>query len=87
MNENVIEWISGQEKATVTLFRGRLRTKVLKLYDKEEVEILRYPEENNGYLLARIPVKWIKISPPKKMSEERRHELSEVMKRRRNDSK
>ena len=44
MNENVIEWISGQEKATVTLFRGRLRTKVLKLYDKEEVEILRYPE-------------------------------------------
>ena len=44
----------------------------------EEVIIKQIPEENGGHILAWIPKRWIRISPPRKMeyTDEQRAELS-----------
>lgn len=74
--ENAIEWLDGQMTATVTLCSQKLRNKVMRLAEQfpEEVEIRVKPEDNNGTLVAHIPRKWVKISPPPKreMTEEQR---------------
>ena len=33
-----------------------------------ECVILNLPEDNDGFIYARFPQKWVKVSPPKKMS-------------------
>lgn len=74
--ENAIEWLDGQMTATVTLCSQKLRNKVMRLAEQfpEEVEIRVKPEDNNGTLVAHIPRKWVKISPPPKreMTDEQR---------------
>ena len=44
----------------------------LKSEHPDEVDILFTPEENDGMLVARLPKRWIKIMPPRRMSEEQR---------------
>jgi hypothetical protein len=54
---------------------------ILRLAEKypDDVTIRIMPEDNDGQILAWIPKKWIRISPPKKMdyTDEQRAELSE----------
>lgn len=74
--ENAIEWLDGQNVATVTLCSQKLRNKVLRLAEQypDDVEIRAEPEGNNGTLVAHIPRKLVKISPPpmREMTEEQR---------------
>ena len=74
VTENVIEWLYGDKTVTLTLTTGRLKNKVLKLKEEypEEVEIIR--KNDDGSILAHLPLKWIKISPPRKMTEEQREQ-------------
>ena len=78
-NENAIEWLDSRDKATVTLHGGRLKNRVLRLAEEypDEVEIRREPEGNGGFLVAKIPVKWVKITPPRKieLTDEQKEEL------------
>lgn len=78
-NENAIEWLDSRDKATVTLHGGRLKNRVLRLAEEypDEVEIRREPDENGGFLVAKIPVKWVKITPPRRLelTDERKEEL------------
>lgn len=80
-NENAIEWLDSRDKATVTLHGGRLKNRVLRLAEEypEEVEIRREPDENGGFLVAKIPVKWVKITPPRKLelTDEQKEALAE----------
>ena len=80
-NENAIEWLDSRDKATVTLHGGRLKNRVLRLAEEypEEVEIRREPDENGGFLVAKIPVKWVKITPPRRLelTDEQKEELRE----------
>lgn len=48
------------------------KLKKLKSEHPDEVDILFTPEENDGMLVARVPKRWIKIVPPRRMSEEQR---------------
>lgn len=73
MRENAIEWLNGQDRVTVTLSQGRLINKVKKLAEKyKEVEIVR--ENEDGTLLAHLPLKFIKISAPRQVTEEQREQ-------------
>lgn len=80
-NENAIEWLDNKHKATVTLHGMRLRNKVMKLAEEypDEVEVRREPDENGGFLVAKIPVKWVKIAPPRRLelTDEKKEELRE----------
>jgi len=53
-------------------------TKVRKLKQKfpDLVEIIREPEQNDGCIYAKVPVSWMKLNPPRQLSDEKRAELS-----------
>ena len=80
-NENAIEWLDTKQKATVTLHGGRLKNRVMKLAEEypDDVEIRREPDENGGFLVAKIPAKWVKITPPRRLelTDEQKEELRE----------
>ncbi len=78
-NQNVIEWIRGENIAYLTLSQKSLINKVLKL-SKSRDDIKIVSENEDGTLYARIPSSWIKISPPKEVSEDRREKMSKHMK-------
>ena len=78
LRENAIEWINGQELVTVTLSQGRYISKLKRLAEKfpEEVEIVKINED--GTVLAHIPLSYIKINrASRNLTEEEREELSE----------
>lgn len=79
MQENVIEWVNN-DTATVNLVSySRLAGRVRKLAEtNDDVKII---SDNGGVLLAHIPVKFIKINPPKNVSEEQRLAAAERLKK------
>lgn len=79
MRENVIEWINGDDVATVTLSQGRYISKVRKLAEKfDEVKIVA--ENQDGSIVAKLPLKLIRIAQPRQMSEEQKQQARERMK-------
>lgn len=61
---------------TVTLSQGRYINKVKKLAEKNtEVEIVR--ENSDGTLLAHLPLKYVKLSAPRQMTEEQKEQARE----------
>lgn len=44
------------------------RIRKLKEQHPEEVRIIREPENNDGCIYASVPVKWVRVNPPKKMN-------------------
>lgn len=81
MNEYSIEWIRGAELAGITVPSGTaLKSKLLRLAKENPDEVEIMAENSDGSLFAHIPVKYIKISPPKKMSEEQKEAASERFK-------
>lgn len=75
--ENVIEFLNGQKRATLTLSQGRYKTKIEKLAKERPNECDIVARNADGSICAHVPVSWVKISPPRKvdMSEERKEEL------------
>lgn len=81
MNEFAIEWLKGAESASVTIPSGTaLKSKLLRLASQKPNEVKIIVENEDGSLFAHIPVSYIKISPPKKISEEQREAASERFK-------
>lgn len=75
-NENSIEWCKDSNRATLTLTQGRYKSKIKKLAEKKPEECKIVAENEDGSLCAHIPVSWIKINPPKKLSEEQRRKIA-----------
>jgi len=77
--ENVLEFLRGSQTALVTFSQGRYISQVKTLAERfpEDVQILKLPEDNHGYLLACLPVRYIKLRPPVQMSQEQRDVLAE----------
>ncbi len=80
MNEFVIEWIKGNSVASVTCpSNSRLANKIRNLAkNHKEIIVIR---DENGALFAHIPVSSVSIRKPTEISDEKRQELSERMKR------
>lgn len=67
--ENCIEWIRGEERATLSLSQRRTITRVRQLADRYPDECKIVAENKDGSICAHVPVKWIKIGPPKEVSD------------------
>ena len=78
MNEFAIEWVKGAEYAGVTVPSGTaLKSKLFRLAEEHPDEVKIMAENDDGSIFAHIPVRYIKISPPKKMSDEQKEAASE----------
>ncbi len=77
VTENVIEWEKDSGQATVTLSQKSMITKIRKLAEArpEECQIVGEYKENT--IVAHVPRKWIKISPPREVSDEFRQQAGE----------
>lgn len=78
-NENVIEFVRDGSSATVTFCQGRYITKIRKLAAKYPEECRIVAENKNKSIVALVPVKWVKVNPPKTMSGEQRLAVGERM--------
>lgn len=83
--ENTLEFMAGDNRMTVMFSQKKFITKILTLAkNNPDIEIVAYPESNGGYLLAHIPVSYLKLRKPMDLSEDRKHRLSELLKKVRN---
>lgn len=78
--ETTIDY-TDKTKAWVSTDECALRNKLLKYAEEypNKTEIIRYPQNNDGCLYMSVPVSWIKIKPPKMISDERKAALSEAL--------
>lgn len=81
--DNNIEFMKNSDRATASFTQGRFISKMKKLISKhpEESDI---HENEDGSILCHFPVSWIKVTPPRQMSEEQRQAVSERMRNYRN---
>lgn len=71
MNEFVIEWTKKGEYAGVTVPSGTALKSKLMRYAKERPDEVKLKAENkDGSAFFHVPVSYIKVSPPRKVSEE-----------------
>lgn len=81
MNEFVIEWIKGGNYAGVTAPTGTaLKSKLLKLEKEHPNDVKVISENEDGSIFAHIPINYVKISPPRKVSEEQKEAASKRFK-------
>ena len=82
--ETVIEY-ADQRGAFITTNEGRWIRRIRQLQEKypDEVCLIAVPETNQGILLAKVPVKWVKIAPMKKytLTDEERQKRSENLRK------
>lgn len=71
-NENCIEWIKGQPGATLTLSQGRYISRIKKLATEWPEDCQIIAENTDGSVCAHIPVTWVKINPPKNLTDGQR---------------
>ena len=78
MNECAIEWVKQSDTAGVTAYsNSRLKSKLLKYAESHPNECKIIAENEDGSIFAHVPVKWIKVSPTKKVSDEQRAAAAE----------
>ena len=77
VTENVIEWQKDNQRATVTLCQKSMINKIKKLAEVRPGECQIIAENKDNSIVAHVPRKWIKISPPKEVSEEFRQKAGE----------
>ena len=65
LQDNAIEWLTGQKMCTVSFSQKKFlnRMKKIKNDRPDEVEIIA--ENEDGSICARIPMSWVKITPPR----------------------
>ena len=75
--ENVIEFVLNDKTATVTFTQGRYISKIKKLAEKypDDVKITHVNKDSS--IVAHVPVRWIRISPPKELSDDVKERLIE----------
>ena len=80
-NENVIEWLKDEKTATLSITQVRTITKVMRLSEERPEECKIIAANADGSIVAKVPVSWIKISPPKQFTEEQRKEMGNRLNR------
>ena len=79
--ENMIEFISGTRTATITFTNQKHINRIKKIYEERKDDFKYFKENTDGSVCAKIPLKWIKISPTKRNSriytEEEKRKIAE----------
>lgn len=82
MNEFAIEWTKTRKYAGVTVPSGAaLKSKLMRYADERPDEVKLMVENNDGSAFFHIPINYIKISPPRKVSDEQRKAAGERFKK------
>lgn len=80
--DSAVEWVDGSDRATVSLsvHQRSMQNRVRKLKEQKP-NLVDYTENEDGSMMAHVPVSWVKISPPKRMNltEQQRAEMSQRM--------
>ena len=83
-NENCIEFLSGERSAVVSITNRKHINRIKKLYEERKDDFKYFHENTDGSICAKIPLKWIKISPTKRNSriytEEEKRKIAERLK-------
>ena len=78
MNEFCIEWIKGNDYAGVTVPSGTaLKSKLMRYAQERPDEVKLMVENKDGSAFFHIPINYVKVSPPRKVSEEQREAAGE----------
>lgn len=75
--ENNIEFLKGATTATVCFSQGRYVTRIRKLAESHPDECKILYTNSDGSIVAHIPTKWVKVSPPRKVSDEQKEAAGE----------
>lgn len=78
--ENCIEWENGQKDITVSFCGQKWINKVKNLSEKRPDEVKMVAENKDGSICAKLPITYLKLSPPRQVSEEQRLAASERLK-------
>ena len=79
--EHNIEFLRDEKMAAVSFTQGRYITRIKALSKKHPKDCQIVAESKSGSICAHIPVNWIKIGPPRSVSEEQRIAASVRMKK------
>ena len=78
MSEFCIEWIKGNDYAGVTVPSGTaLKSKLMRYAQERPDEVKLMAENKDGSALFHIPISYVKVSPPRKVSEAQREAAGE----------
>lgn len=80
-SENAIEFVKDGSRATVTFSQGRYKSRIKELAKKHPEECEIVAENEDGSMIAHIPVSWIRINPGMDLTDEQRERMSEHAKR------
>lgn len=80
LKENVIEWIKDEDAASLTLTQNRHKTRIEYLAKKYPKDCKILNRNNDGSIFAHVPLSWIKINPPRNLSNEQRKNLADKIK-------
>ena len=86
-NENCIEFLNNQHSITVYFCMQKWINKVKKLKEEHPDDVKILAENEDGSICARLPIKYLKISAPRKVSDEQRQAASERFKKLREENK
>lgn len=78
-NENCIEWLRDESRATLSLSQRRVISKIERLAKSNSEECVITAHNEDGSICAHVPVSWIKISPPRTVTEEQREKARQNM--------
>ena len=82
MNEFCIEWIKGNDYAGITVPSGTaLKSKLMRYAQERPDEVKVMVENSDGSAFFHVPINYIKVSPPRKVSEAQREAARERFRR------
>ena len=81
--ENCIEWLTGQHTITCTISQGKYISKIKRLAEKYPKKVNILAENEDGTILAKLPLKALKLNIiEKELTDEQREEMSKRFKKR-----
>ncbi len=82
MNEFAIEWTKDRNYAGVTVPSGTaLKSKLMRYAESKPDEVKVMAVNKDGSAFFHIPINYIKVSPPRKVSEEQREAAGERLRK------
>lgn len=85
LTENMIEFINGQRTATITFSNLKHINRIKRLYEDRPDEFKYFHQNEDGSIIAKVPLRWIKVSPPREnnrvYTEEEKAAISERLRK------
>ena len=79
--ENVIQWYTGYKTAASSFTQKKYINRVRKLAEEYPKDVRIVAENSDGSICAKFPIKWVKIAPPRQLSDEQRVAAAERLKK------